>query len=67
MDSEDDHERKAQRMKLESDLEMTSERLDELVQGVWNVTVWRWLVSLACFQSTKTSYMAHLQHLMQWM
>lgn len=33
VDSEDDQERKAQRMKLESDLEMTSERLDALVQG----------------------------------
>lgn len=33
VDSEDDHERKMLRMKLESDLEVTSERLDALVQG----------------------------------
>lgn len=33
MDSEDDQERRAQRKKLESDLEVTSERLDALVQG----------------------------------
>lgn len=34
VDSEDDLERQTQRKKLESDLDMTSERLDTLVQGV---------------------------------
>lgn len=40
VDSEDDQERKAQRMKLESDLEMTSERLDALVLGAYSCVVW---------------------------
>ncbi len=49
VDSEDDQERKAQRMKLESDLEMTSERLDTLVQGIYSscVSGWReWLATI---------------------
>ena len=33
MDSEDDQERSTQRIKLENDLAVTSERLDHLVQG----------------------------------
>lgn len=37
VDSEDDQERRTQRMKLESDLEMTSERLDDLVQGTSSI------------------------------
>lgn len=39
VDSEDDQERRTQRMKLESDLEVTSERLDSLVQGRVNMHI----------------------------